>query len=130
MIKLIIGAGNFCLFASMFLIIGLSALLLANIVIAIIGVDFHTVLSFWELLAFLFFNTIIFLGLVFSLDYYETLIEKLKDVFPAFSSFLVSCKDFDYFYTVVGSGFYWRVEEVPYLYLPEEIYNAIYTRNS
>ena len=55
---------------------------------------------------------------------------KLKEMFPAFNNFLAKCVGFDHFYTVIGTGFYWRIEEVPYLFLPEDIYNAIYSRNS
>ena len=54
----------------------------------------------------------------------------IGSVFPAFNSFLKVCKEFECFYTVIGPGFYWRIEEVPYLYLPEEIYNAIYSGDS
>ena len=74
MSKLLI-LGNIVVVACLFIIVGLLALLAANIVITVVGADYSTVLPFKELLVFLVLNCIIFIGLVFSLDYYETLLK-------------------------------------------------------
>ena len=67
--------GNIVMIACLFIIVGLFALLVANIVINVVGADYSTVLPFKDLLIFLVLNCVIFIGLLFSLDYYETLLK-------------------------------------------------------
>ena len=73
MVKTIIFIGNACWLGSLLVIAGLFGLLLANIVITIVGVGYHTVLSFLEIVYYLAFNLFIFVGLTYFLARYETL---------------------------------------------------------